>query len=298
MAIRSLSKSASFLSKLVITLTFSLFYLFSSFNTVYAYEEDEKIISGAGAHFAWTIFDALKLDLEETVNRKIKLYGKNSMLGQGCNAGIKTAKRNSPNYESFGFICCPLSEKEIKKEGLIVYPIALEPVVIMVNKENPIRNLTTEQIHSIFSGKIKNWSEVGGTNEPIVVITRLHCKKRPGHWKTILPNHKLFRQKRLNVSSSAEMVQRISDFTWSIGHTGSTWVREPNLNVKQITIDNVEATAKSLEEKRYPFYRPLSAITNQTPSEDILKIIKEVQTGPAFRQVAKKYELLPTNNSN
>jgi len=290
LVIRKTSKfSLLFFSILLVVFTLDLL------KPAFGFEEDEKIISGAGAHFAWTIFDALKQDLEKTVDREIKLYGKNSMLGQGCNAGIKTAKRNTPDNETFGFVCCPLSQDEINKEDLIVYPLALEPVVIMTNKDNPIHNLTTEQIRFIFSGKTTNWSEVGGPDESIIVITRLHCKQRPGHWKTILPNHNLFRQKRLNVSSSAEMIQRISDFPWSIGHTGSTWVREPDMNVKQITVDNVEATAHNLKKKRYPFYRPLSAITNQNPSEDVLKIIKEVQIGSAFRRVAKQYELLPTN---
>lgn len=261
---------------------------------VYAFE-DSKIISGAGAHFAWTIFDALKNDLEQAVDREIVLFGKNSMLGQGCNAGIKTAIKNRPGNETFGFVCCPLSQEEVTKKDLIVYPLALEPVVIMLNRKNPIKDLSAHQIRSIFSGKIVNWNEVGGPDQAIIVVTRLHCKKRPGHWKTILPNKKLFREKRLNVSSSAEMVQRINDFPWAIGHTGSTWIREPDLNVKQITVNKIEATAKNLENKSYTFYRNLSAVTNKSPSKDVLKIIKEVQVGPAFRKVAEHYELLPTN---
>lgn len=269
-----------------------------AFNVTPAFAfDDEKIISGAGAHFAWTIFDALKNDLEEAVDREIVLYGKNSMLGQGCNAGIKTAIKNKPGHETFGFVCCPLSKEEIENKDLIVYPLALEPIVIMTNKANPVKNLSIDQVRFIFAGKIVNWKEVGGPDKPIIVVTRLHCKKRPGHWKTILPNKKLFRQKRLNVSSSAEMTQRISDFDWAIGHTGATWVKDPDLNVKQLTVDNVTATAQSLKEKRYPFYRQLSAVTNKQPSDDVLKIIKEVQTGPAFRRVAKIYDLLPSNES-
>ena len=217
------------------------------------------------------------------------------MLGQGCNAGIKMAKRNGPDQETFGFICCPLSEEEIDKEGLIVYPLALEPIVIIVNKQNPVNNLSTEQVRAIFRGDIVNWKEVGGKDRPIVVVTRLHCKDRPGHWKTILPSHKNFRTQRLNVSSSDEMVQRISDFPDAIGHTGSTWAREPYQSVKQLTIDGVEPSAVNLKQKRYPFYRPLSAITNKQPSTNVLKIIKEVQVGTAFRRVAKQYELLPLN---
>ena len=262
---------------------------------VAAFEEDEKIISGAGAHFVWTIFDELKHDLEKTVNREIILFGKNSMLGQGCNAGIKTAVKNRPGNETFGFVCCQLSKKEIREKDLIVYPLALEPVVILLHKNNPITNLSKHQISSIFSGKISNWKQVGGPDKAIVLVTRLHCKKRPGHWKRILPDKKLFSKIRLNVSSSAEMTQRLSDFPWAIGHTGSTWAKDPELNIKQITIDNIQATAANLKQKKYPFFRALSAVTNKTPSEDVLKIIRKVQTGKAFRKVARKYELLPTN---
>lgn len=229
------------------------------------------------------------------VDREIILYGKNSMLGQGCNAGIKTAIKNRPGNETFGFVCCTLSDNEIKKHKLIVYPLAHEPVVIMLNKQNPVKNLSVQQIREIFAGKITNWNEVGGPDKAIVVVTRLHCKKRPGHWKRILPDKKIFRKKRLNVSSSAEMTQRITDFPWAIGHTGATWIRDPDLKVKQITVDNIAATAKNLKSRKYPFYRVLSAVTNSEPSDDVLKIIKEVQTGPAFRKVADLYELLPVN---
>ena len=121
---------------------------------VAAFEEDEKIISGAGAHFVWTIFDELKHDLEKTVDREIVLFGKNSMLGQGCNAGIKTAVKNKPGNETFGFVCCQLSKKEIKEKDLIVYPLALEPVVILLNKKNPITNLSKHQISSITGNRL------------------------------------------------------------------------------------------------------------------------------------------------
>ncbi len=145
------------------------------------------------------------------------------MLGQGCNAGIKSAKLDGEKAETFGFICCPLSQKEINKKQLIVYPIALEPILILLNQANPVKDLSSQQVRDIFSGEIINWREVGGKDQPIVVITRLHCKKRPGHWKTILPNKDQYRQQRINVSSADDMVQRISDFPGAIGHTGATW---------------------------------------------------------------------------
>lgn len=256
-----------------------------------------SVVTGAGAHFAWVIFDSLKADLEKVSGRTIELHGRNSTLGMGCNAGIKTALKNSPDNETFGFVCCPLSNGEVTSKKLKVYPIALEPVYVVVNRANPITDVSEEQVRAVMRGDVVNWKELGGADEPIVLVTRLHCKDRPGHWKTILPDAKLFRQQRLNVKSAADMVQRISDFKSSFGHIGSTWEFGPDSQVKVLSVNGIMPTAENLRLRKYPFYRNLSAITDQRPSDDVLKIIHEVRTGSAFRQVAQKYNLLPLQNS-
>ena len=252
-------------------------------------------ITGAGAHFSWIIFKTLQPDLEKLTGRKIQLFGKDSMLGQGCNAAIKNASLNGPDKETFGFICCPLTKEEIAKEKIIVYPLAMEPIMILVNSSNPVTNLSKQQVRDIFAGKITNWHDVGGNDQPIAVVTRLHCKTRPGHWKTILPDAKLFRKLRFDVESADEMVKRVSDFENAIGHTGSTWEFESGNKVKHVTVDGLEPNAENLKNKTYPFYRPLSAITDLHPSEDVKKIIHEVQTGKGFSKVAKQFNLLPLN---
>jgi len=253
----------------------------------------DDALLGVGAHFAWIVFDAIEADLEAKTGRKVSLYGKNSMLGVGCNAAIKLAKQATENHEAFGFVCCPLSEEEVEREGLIVYPLALEPILILVREDNPIDNLSSAQVRAIFRGDINNWQDVGGTDKPIVLVTRLHCKSRPGHWKTILPSPEGFRETRLNVNSAAAMIQRINDFSGAIGHTGSTWVFEPGDRVKALSINGRKPTAANLANGSYPFFRQLSAVTNRTPSPDILKLIQQAQHGAAFRRVARKYELLP-----
>jgi len=284
-------------SSLLIGLTFGFAFLIGTITVVAKESGDsnEGALMGAGAHFAWIVFDALKEDLERVTGRETILFGENSMLGVGCNAGIKAAKQNTLGHETFGFVCCPLSDKEIEEKQLIVYPLAKEPVLILTHKSNPVNDLSVEQVRSIFRGDTMNWKEVGGNDEPIVLVTRLHCKKRPGHWKTILPDAKNFRQERLNVKSASAMVQRINDFKSAIGHTGSTWKFDANDQVKAITVGGVAPTAENLKNGTYPFYRQMSAITTRDPSPDVVKLIKEAQTGPAFRRVAKQYQLLPLN---
>ncbi|NOX91488.1 MAG: hypothetical protein GXP18_03255 [Gammaproteobacteria bacterium] len=257
--------------------------------------ENNNALMGVGAHFAWILFDAIKTDLETKTGRDIILFGENSMLGVGCNAGIKAARQATQSRETFGFICCSLSDEEIEKEQLIVYPLAKEPILILTHKDNPVDNLGSDQVRAIFRGDLVSWADADGTDKPIVVVTRLHCKKRPGHWKTILPGHKEFRQERLNVTSAALMVQRVGDFSGAIGHTGSTWKFKSEDRIKVVTVDGFKPTAENLRNGKYPFYRQLSAITNRNPSPDVVKLINEAQTGKAFRRVARQYELLPLN---
>lgn len=258
-------------------------------------DPSENALMGAGAHFAWIVFDALKEDLERVTGRKTILFGENSMLGVGCNAGIKAAKQHSLDHETFGFVCCPLSDEEVKQNKLVVYPLANEPIMILVRSDNPVSNISSEQVRGIFRGDIINWKEVGGPDKPIVLVTRLHCKERAVHWKAILPEEKDFRQDRLNVKSTADVIQRINDFSGSIGYAGSTWKFRNSDRVKHLRIDGLAPTAENLASGKYPYFRQLSAITIENPSPDVVKLIQETQFGAGFRRVAEQYNLLPLN---
>ena len=293
---------SSFFAEAVRLASISAFFLLTSSITAHAEQTEDyqqsDTITGAGAHFAWVIFDELKDELEQSTGKKIQLYGKNSSLGVGCNSGIKLAQQHSHDHQTFGFVCCPLSQQELDKKQINIYPIADEPILILVNKNNPVENLSSDQVRAVFRGDIKNWKALGGWDKPIAVVARLHCKKRPGHWKTILPSADDFTKERINVSSADEMVKMVTKFDTAFGHTGSTWVFDKDSNVKAIRVDDVVANAENLKNKTYPFYRKLSAVTSLDPSEDVLTTIKRVQYGKSFEAVAKKYNLLPLNQAN
>ncbi len=254
-------------------------------------------IVGAGAHFAWVIFDELKPELERASGRRLELHGRNSVLGMGCSAGLKNAGRHSVMNETFGFVCCTIDNDELARRGLVLHPLAREPLLILVNAANPVRNLGTEQVRAIFRGTIRNWQEVGGPDQPIVVVTRLHCKQRPGHWKRILPRAEAFRPDRLDVASAEEMVRKINDFRWAIGHLGATWSFRPGDRVRPLTIDGHAPTAANLAAGRYPFYRQLGAVVRADARGDVLKVIAAVKQGRALREAARKYDLLPLTGS-
>ncbi len=256
---------------------------------------DAKTITGAGEHFTWVLLDEIRPQLERDFNVKLNLMGRESMLGYGCNHGIKKAKENAPGNETFGFICCPLTKEEVAKEGLTVHPVALEPLLIIVNKSNPVTDIPVEKVRAIFRGEIRNWKEVGGEDRSIVLVMRPHCKDRPGHWKTIVPTIEELRKDRVDVKAEAEVVQSVSDFAEGVGNLGATWVFEERHKVKMVTVGGVAPTAENLKNGKYPFYQEQSIVTYGTISPTLGDMLREVQRGSGFRSVARKYELLPLN---
>jgi len=250
-------------------------------------------ITGAGEAFTWVLLDQIRPQLERDHRLKLSLYGKDSMLGHGCNVGIKKARENRSGNETFGFVCCPLTKEEVEANGLTVHPVALEPLIIIVNKSNPVQDIPIEKVRAIFQGGIRNWKEVGGEDRPIVIVLRPHCPQRPGHWKTIVPTLEEFRKDRIEVKAEAEVVQGVSDFAEGIGNIGSTWEFEPSQNIKVVTVSGIAPTAENLRIKRYPFYQEQSIVTHGELSAPLANMIREVQFGKDFRSVAKKYELLP-----
>ena len=75
------------------------------------------------------------------------------------------------------FCASPSAEQKqyAEEQGveLIYVPVGLEAFVFFVNENNPVENLTTQQVRDIYGGKYKNWSQVGGPNRVINPVTRL-----------------------------------------------------------------------------------------------------------------------------
>jgi len=255
--------------------------------------DELRTISGAGEHFTWVLLDQVRPKLEQDFNIKLDLIGRESMLGHGCNQGIKKARENRPGHETFGFICCPLDKAEVDKEQLEVHPVAREPLLIIVNKSNPVTDIPVEQVRAIFRGEIRNWKAVGGPDRPIVLVMRPHCPHRPGHWKTIVPTIEALRKDRIDVKAEAEVVQGVSDFAEGIGNIGSTWIFDSRQQIKVVKVGGVAPTMENLKTGVYPFYQEQSIVTHGPMSPALKGMIREIQSGSAFRAVARKYELLP-----
>ncbi|MGI6442494.1 MAG: phosphate ABC transporter substrate-binding protein [Synergistaceae bacterium] len=119
-------------------------------------------ISGGTAHIP-VMKEAAKRIM--TTNPDIRI----TVAGGGSGVGVKQVGEGLVTIGNTGR---PLKEDEIKKYGLVTYPFAIDGVAVVVNPKNKINSLTTQQVMDIYSGKIKDWKEVGGAKGAINIFGR------------------------------------------------------------------------------------------------------------------------------
>lgn len=138
--------------------------------------------------------------------------------------------------------------------------MAYDALAVIVNPNNPVKNLTREQLADIFTGKITNWNQVGGPNMPIVCYSRETSSGTYEFFKTSVLKNKNYKSGIMSMPATGAVVQSVSQTPGAIGYVGLAYL---NSKVKAIAVSYdkgknyvlpSKATAKN---KTYPIVRPL-----------------------------------------
>ncbi len=179
----------------------------------------------------------------------------NIQINKGT-CGISAGANINKEVDIAGF-CCPPGRTD-RLPGLSFQTMGVHPISILVNKNNPINNLSMKQVREIFSGDLVRWSAVGGSDVPILPIARLHCKKRPGHWRLILDNPDMFSPSARIVPTIEDMFSLVGSNQNSIGHE-VMWLSSQHQSVKAVTVDGLNPkNLELLATHKYKIYRTLN----------------------------------------
>ncbi|MFV0423372.1 phosphate ABC transporter substrate-binding protein [Oleidesulfovibrio sp.] len=141
--------------------------------------------------------------------------------------------------------------------------IALDAVIPIVNKSNPVSDLTIEQLQAIYAGKVTNWKEVGGNDEGIVVVSRDTSSGTYETWsKFVMGKTRVFPGALLQASSGA-VLQAVSKNPRAISYDGIGYV---DSSVKALTVNGVEGNDKTAKDKSFPIARTLQVYIDGNPS--------------------------------
>lgn len=178
-------------------------------------------------------------------------------------------------------------------KGLKAHKIAVIPFATIVNKSNPVKNLSTKQLQGIFSGKIKNWKQVGGKNEEIVVVnrkfgsgTRVNYQMKALAGKSFMSSGGNYKE----VGKSGEMVGAVSSNPNAIGYVDLAYVKG---SIKSVNYNGVAATTTNVMNGKYKVYGYGYLLTKGNPTGANAKFIKYIQSSKFQNGSLKKLKFIP-----
>ncbi len=157
--------------------------------------------------------------------------------------------------------------------------IARDGICVVVNKQNPVSELTFTQLGGIFNGTINNWNEVGGKDLGIVATTRDTSSGTYEFFKGAVLKGEDYREDALLTPSNTAVREMVADDPGSIGYIGIAYLDD---SVKALAFDMDEGMVSPEEENilsgKYPLARPLFYYTNGHPTGLEMEFIEFVQS--------------------
>ena len=164
--------------------------------------------------------------------------------GGGSGTGLKQVAEGSVDIGNSDVTAEEKLDADAAKD-LVDHKVCTITIAPVVNKELGVTNLTTEQLISIFTGETTNWSEVGGPDEEILLVTRPSSSgTRALFKKWALNDNEEASNEALETDDSGTLVQTISDNVGAIGYVALSYLVS-NDSVQSVAIDGVEASLEN-----------------------------------------------------
>jgi len=239
--------------------------------------KNSAVITIEGSTSAAVLFEVLAEAFMEK-NPEIKV----EIMANGTNAAIKAVR----NYNAdFGMVSRHLKANE-KTPGMKEIIIAWDVLAVVVNPENRIGNLQRDQISAIYSGRITNWSAVGGSDMPIHVISREEGSGTYQAFRSLAGIEKVTRSAQVT-DGNGSMLEGVAGKINSIGYVSMGFI---NNRVKVISIDGIYPIKENILNNLYTLKRPFSLIYyEQREKNGTDEFIEFLHSDEARSIISKKY---------
>lgn len=203
--------------------------------------------------------------------------------GGGSSAGIQAVRTEA---SQMGMSSRNLAPEE---RDLLAIPIAYDAIAIIVHRQNPITNLTLEQIQRVFSRQIKNWQELGWASRPITLVTREEGSGTREAFQHLIMGEKEISLAALVQDSNGAIRQVVGDDPQAIGYISLGLINE---KVKALKIEGVEPNAENIRNQRYKIVRPFLLVLKKEPAGAIKNFIDFVLS-PEGQKLLAQEGLMP-----
>lgn len=210
-------------------------------------------------------------------NTNIKVF----VQGGGSSAGVTAVGMGTADI---GMSSANLTASQLSLyPNLKPVPIAVDGIAVIVNPQNPVNNLTLNQVRDIFSGSISNWNQVGGPNQKINIVNReAGSGTRDGMQKIVLKGSR-FSSGGITQSATGAVRSYIAGDPNAIGYISFA---EVDNSVKTPGINGAIPSYNAIANGTYPIQRDLLLVTNGDPSGNAKAFI-DFTLSPAGQAILK-----------
>jgi len=199
--------------------------------------------------------------------------------GGGSTAGIEAVRTHAAQI---GMSSRSLTSEE---KGLYAVTIAKDAIAIILHPKNPVQDLSLVRVREVFSGKIKNWEELGGFDHPIVLVTREEGSGTREAFQKLVIGEEEITLEALVQDSNGAIRQVVAGDPNAIGYISLGLVNE---KVKTIKISGAEPTVKNIESGHYHLVRPFLFIFNSEPVGEAKSFLDFVMSPEAQNLLSKE----------
>lgn len=171
----------------------------------------------------------------------------------GSGSGIKAVSEGTCDI---GLSSRNLKDDE-KASGLTGTVLALDGIAVIVNPNNPVSDLSVEQIASIYKGEITNWKDVGGNDAEIVLIGREAGSGTRDGFESITGTNDVCKY-RQELTSTGDVITTVSQNPDAIGYASLASLKD---NVKALTVGGIAPTEETVKDGSYVIQRPFVLVT-------------------------------------
>jgi phosphate transport system substrate-binding protein len=208
----------------------------------------------------------------------------------GSSRGIKDARTG---LADIGMVSRALKEEE---KDLIPFTIGLDGVAMIVHADNPIKDLSRQQIIDIYVGKINNWSELGGSDEPIVVINKAEGRSTLDLFLEYFGLKSTDIQADVIVGDNEQDIKAVAGNPYSIAYVSignAEYDIEAGVPIRLLPLEGVAATRETVAAESFPMRRPLNLVVPKQPEGLVLDFINYARSAEVRDIVESFYYVSP-----
>jgi phosphate transport system substrate-binding protein len=192
------------------------------------------------------------------------------LAGGGATKGIRKIANSEVDFA--GSCRFRIEQDGISSSVIQFNPVAWDALTVVVHKSNPIESITLDQLRDVYTGKIKNWSALGGPDQPLELLIRKGKISGVGHTirKLLFGDEDIDFKASAIYKSSGPLEKAVEQNANAIAVSGISSARKRDFKI--VKLEGKDPNYQNIKDGQYFLYRPLYIVTNR--KSENLSVVK------------------------